>query len=543
MIPTWRTVQLTTALYATLLAPYAWSGPLQTVAVAGDVVALPSATFAVELIYSTSDTDASLTGLGLRIHFDATKLTWVQNTFLNDQDLIGASAPTPDTEDFDNSPATDTYIQFAWASLNGSWPGQIPAILANLEFSTPADFTGTTLNLTAGDTATGYSFQSAPIQVLLGSAADPYDDLNGVVYHWSQHTLIADAAVSLEGTEVVVANTNASGYYVFEETAEATYAIAALVSITERDTNRTITSADALAALKIAVGLNPNADPDGDGPLEPLSISPYQLIAADMNQDGRVTSSDALAILKVAVGLPEAIMPSWVLVEDSQPLWQTHSDKGTVFDANQSVELLYPEQTEVNFAAVLMGDVNSSWKPVDGVSAVDHQQFSDWAKVSGAPLSLWGIRDVDGDSVADTADAFPFDSTESVDTDADGTGNNADTDDDGDGVADNADAFPLDSTESVDTDADGTGDNADTDDDGDNVPDEDDGYPLIPIGILLDTDLDGIPDDCDSTCLQLGMLADTDDDNDGVLDYEDPFPKDGSISMSKAIPAIIDFLR
>ena len=36
------------------------------------------------------------------------------------------------------------------------------------------------------------------------------------------------------------------------------------------------------------------------------------------------------------------------------------------------------------------------------------------------------------------------------------------------------DAFPLDSTESVDTDNDGTGDNADTDDDGDNVADADD---------------------------------------------------------------------
>jgi hypothetical protein len=198
--------------------------------------------------------------------------------------------------------------------------------------------------------------------------------------------------------------------------------------------------------------------------------------------------------------------------------------------------------------------------------------------------------DDDGDGVADTSDAFPLDKAETIDTDADGTGNNADTDDDGDSVADTADAFPLDSTESVDTDADGTGNNADTDDDGDgvldtsdgyplasigllldtdsdgrpndcdsdcqglgmaadtdddgdNVPDVDDGYPLIPIGILLDTDLDGIPDDCDSTCLQLGMLADTDDDNDGVLDYEDPFPKDGSISMSKAIPAIIDILR
>ena len=178
MIPIWRTVQLTIALYACLLAPYAWSEPLQTVAAASDVVALPSATFAIELIYSTSDADASLAGLGLRVHFDATKLTWVQNTFLNDQDLIGISAPAPDTEDFDNSPATDTYLQFAWASFNGSWPGQIPATLANLEFSTSADFTGTTLNLTAADTAAGYSFQSAPIQVLLGSAADLVDTDN-----------------------------------------------------------------------------------------------------------------------------------------------------------------------------------------------------------------------------------------------------------------------------------------------------------------------------------------------------------------------------
>ena len=36
-----------------------------------------------------------------------------------------------------------------------------------------------------------------------------------------------------------------------------------------------------------------------------------------------------------------------------------------------------------------------------------------------------------------------FDPAETLDTDSDGTGNNADTDDDGDGVEDNADAFPL----------------------------------------------------------------------------------------------------
>ena len=59
-------------------------------------------------------------------------------------------------------------------------------------------------------------------------------------------------------------------------------------------------------------------------------------------------------------------------------------------------------------------------------------------------------------SPVDDADAFPLDPNESVDTDLDLTGDNADTDDD-DGVGDDADAFPLDPNESVDTDLDGTG--------------------------------------------------------------------------------------
>jgi hypothetical protein len=54
--------------------------------------------------------------------------------------------------------------------------------------------------------------------------------------------------------------------------------------------------------------------------------------------------------------------------------------------------------------------------------------------------------DDDGDGTDDTADAFPLDSTEHVDTDGNGVGNNADVDDDGDGVDDTADAFPLDPT-------------------------------------------------------------------------------------------------
>jgi hypothetical protein len=44
--------------------------------------------------------------------------------------------------------------------------------------------------------------------------------------------------------------------------------------------------------------------------------------------------------------------------------------------------------------------------------------------------------DIDGDGVEDTFDTFPLDAAESLDTDSDGIGNNADTDDDNDGYSD-----------------------------------------------------------------------------------------------------------
>ncbi|QSX41115.1 Ig-like domain-containing protein [Shewanella cyperi] len=124
--------------------------------------------------------------------------------------------------------------------------------------------------------------------------------------------------------------------------------------------------------------------------------------------------------------------------------------------------------------------------------------------------------DDDNDGVLDVNDAFPLDATETVDTDNDGIGNNADTDDDNDGVLDVNDAFPLDATETVDTDNDGTGNNADTDDDNDGVLDVNDAFPLDATE-SVDTDNDGI-----------GNNADTDDDNDGVLDVNDAFPLDAT---------------
>jgi len=135
-------------------------------------------------------------------------------------------------------------------------------------------------------------------------------------------------------------------------------------------------------------------------------------------------------------------------------------------------------------------------------------------------------EDSDSDGVNDGQDLFPTDASESKDTDGDGVGNNADADDDNDGVSDNSDDFPLDGTEALDTDGDGVGNNADADDDNDGVLDVNDAFPLIDLGGLTDSDNDGYPDDCDEDCVATGLLADTDDDNDGVDDQNDAFPID-----------------
>jgi hypothetical protein len=112
----------------------------------------------------------------------------------------------------------------------------------------------------------------------------------------------------------------------------------------------------------------------------------------------------------------------------------------------------------------------------------------------------------------DSADLFPLNSAEWLDTDNDGIGNNADVDDDNDGVADINDPFPLDKTESIDTDNDGIGNNTDTDDDGDGVQDYLDALPLN-ASESEDTDKDGV-----------GNNADLDDDNDGMSDaYESTY--------------------
>ena len=79
-----------------------------------------------------------------------------------------------------------------------------------------------------------------------------------------------------------------------------------------------------------------------------------------------------------------------------------------------------------------------------GISVEDFENASE-------TINQTVVVDSDNDGIPNFSDAFPNDATESVDTDLDGIGNNADTDDDGDGVIDSDDMYPLDATQFKDT--------------------------------------------------------------------------------------------
>ncbi|MEQ9411316.1 MAG: Calx-beta domain-containing protein [Fuerstiella sp.] len=125
---------------------------------------VPGNTVSIEVDYSTLDdsgTPANLqaTTLGLRLHYNSSVLTYDNLTNVFSTGLT-ATQDLPDSSDFDADPATDRYINVAWANLVGNWPGTAstqPLELYSANFTTAGSFTGsTTLNFTRVSAPVGF---------------------------------------------------------------------------------------------------------------------------------------------------------------------------------------------------------------------------------------------------------------------------------------------------------------------------------------------------------------------------------------------------
>ena len=117
-----------------------------------------------------------------------------------------------------------------------------------------------------------------------------------------------------------------------------------------------------------------------------------------MGTDGRVTSADALAILKMAVGLPGAPAPGWMFVDEERDFYDETTGTFTL-DRNHTtwdsaINTPVDGNTAVNLVGVLKGDVNGSWQAPIGAANLDVLQpnyFDSLHNLLNAPKSQWGI--------------------------------------------------------------------------------------------------------------------------------------------------------
>ncbi len=241
-------------------------------------------------------------------------------------------------------------------------------------------FTGTSVQLGTITFKSNGATQNVQLNFVDGSV--------GGVTAVQQQTLTPYAASIHQELSV----TGADGKYSISALDAGTYSLDVSKSLTSLETGSAISSADALAALKIAVGRNPNIDG--------TTISPYQLIAADVNQDGKVTSADALAILKMAVKRTDAPLREWLFVSESQDFWDEAANNGqggltisrTNVTWNKDLQATVSQDTTANILAVLKGDVNGSWTgAATGTQSLPNSYFSDLVKKGLGPLSTWGV--------------------------------------------------------------------------------------------------------------------------------------------------------
>lgn len=166
--------------------------------------------FSLSAYYNNTSNDQALTGMGVRIHFDSTKLDWNGLHNLLAKDFVGIDpAPIADVEDLDNIPETDFYVSAAWTSINGEWPNRsIPLKLYDAQFSFREDANlqagdSTTFGFSSSATANGYVFIGKPYTLTVGSAFSFDFDGDGTVKPLTDGLLLLRYQFGFRGSSLI----------------------------------------------------------------------------------------------------------------------------------------------------------------------------------------------------------------------------------------------------------------------------------------------------------------------------------------------------
>ena len=136
-----------------------------------------------------------------------------------------------------------------------------------------------------------------------------------------------------------------------------------------------------------------------------------------------------------------------ISVSSGQSIYSiTIDDSGKIFVGTQNGRLHQINETTFTEEE----EYTSSGRVILGTTGVDGEVYIISTFSTSSKIRLFDL-DNDGDGITDTIDAFPFDSSQSVDSDGDGYGDNP--------QGNNSDQFPDDVSQWLDSDGDGYGDN------------------------------------------------------------------------------------
>jgi hypothetical protein len=213
--------------------------------------------------------------------------------------------------------------------------------------------------------------------------------LDVLAYSWKSHVLLSGTSI---GQEAQSLSTDALGKANFEDVALANdvgvLASRAIPSAETAVTNSAVNLQDAIAILKMIVGLPVNGANQ--------ALSPYQALAADFDGNGQVSLTDAIGVLKHVVGLssPE---PTWHFVDESSTAVAGITAKPLSPGQPPVIAidtLAATSPLHVGLVGYLSGDVDGSFAGLAGVNDLDVTQpsyFQNLTAQTGFNLLQFGV--------------------------------------------------------------------------------------------------------------------------------------------------------
>ncbi len=144
-----------------------------------DIISPINSPVSITVNYSTLNPENDLTnGLGLQMHYDSTKLNFIDLSNVSANDLVQLDDTQVDADNDDNDTDTDKFVLIAWINDDNSWSGVSELFTAEFQTLFASNET-TNINFTASsravawdpDTQTGsrYEFSSQSVRIAEGN--------------------------------------------------------------------------------------------------------------------------------------------------------------------------------------------------------------------------------------------------------------------------------------------------------------------------------------------------------------------------------------